>query len=125
MSTPDFENVNKIAKSSYESLKQLYALNTTFAEQIADQQMALLSLSVEYVTTEMKIASSAKGYKDMVSAQNEIAGEISNKIQGIARNTMDIINETKDDLTAWFEKNAKETEKGLKEVSKIAPLKVA
>lgn len=125
MSTPDFENVNKVAKSSYESLKKLYAMNANFAEQIADQQLALLSIGIEYVTSEMKLASNAKGYKEIVSAQNELASEISNKLQGIARNTMDIMNETNEELTAWLEKNAKETEKGMKEIAKVTPLKVA
>ena len=39
-----------------------------------------------------------------------------------ARNTLDIFNESRDELNAWFEKCVKETEQGIKEVAKIVPV---
>lgn len=122
MNTAIYENMNKYNKSFYETMKGLVSLNNKLAEQVIEQQMALLSLNVEFFTREMKLASEAKGYKETMNSQTEITTDISSKVQGIARNTLDIFNESRDELNAWFEKCVKETEQGIKEVAKIVPV---
>lgn len=123
MTNAMYENMNKIGKSSYDAIKELYAVNTNLVEQLIEQQFAVYSLGVEYSTRQMKLASAAKGYKELISGQTDITAEMNSKLQGIARNTLDIFNESKDEMNAWFEKNAKEAEKGIKEVTtKIAPI---
>ena len=111
MSNPMYENMNKVGKNSYDAIKELYTVNTNLVEQLVEQQFALFALGVEYSTRQMKLASSAKGYKEVLSGQTDIATEISSKLQGIARNTLDIFNESKDEMGTWFEKNAKEATK--------------
>ena len=125
MNTAIYENLNKFGKGSYESMKSLYMLQTKSAEQMIEQQMALLSLGVEFITRQMQLASEAKGYKEMLSGQTEITMDISNKIQGIARNTLDIVNESRDELNVWCESCVKEAEQGIKEVVKIVPVSKA
>jgi phasin family protein len=122
MNTVNFDQLNKLGMSTYETLKQLYTINTNTVEQLIEQQFALAALGVEYATSQVKIAGTVKGYKDVISAQADIAGEISSKMQGIARNTLDIMTESKDEISTWFEKSVKEAEKGIKEVSKVVPV---
>ena len=74
--------------------------------------------SNDYFISQLQLASSAKGYKEMINGQTDIVADFSSKVQGIARNTLDIINESRDEVSTWFEKNVKEAEKGLKEVTK-------
>ena len=121
MNTVNFDQFNKLGMSTYETLKQLYTINTNTVEQLVEQQLALASLGVEYATSQMKLAGTAKGYKEVMSAQTDMAGDISSKMQGIARNTLDIMNESRDEISAWFEKSVKEAEKGIKEVTKVVP----
>ncbi len=108
--------------STYETLKQLYTINTNTVEQLVEQQLALASLGIEYATSQMKLASTAKGYKEVMSAQTDMAGDISSKMQGIARNTLDIMNESRDEISAWFEKSVKDAEKNIKEAAKVVPI---
>lgn len=122
MSTEIYENFNKAGKTSYEAIKELYAVNNNFLEQLMEQQFALASLGIEYTTRQMKLASTAKGYKELLSGETDIAGDISSKVQGIARNTLDIFNESRDEVGAWFEKNVKEAEKSFKDVAKVVPV---
>jgi phasin family protein len=122
MNTVNFDQFNKLGLSTYETLKQLYTINTNTVEQLIEQQLALAALGVEYVTSQMKLASTAKGYKEVINAQTDITGDISSKMQGIARNTLDIMNESRDEISAWFEKSAKEAEKSIKEVAKVVPM---
>jgi phasin family protein len=116
-----FENINKVGKSSYETVKGLYNINTNIVEQLVEQQLALFSLGNEYTARQLELAGEAKGYKEVINGQTEIAADISSKVQGIARNTIDILSESKDEVNAWFEKGVKEAEKGIKEVAKTAP----
>jgi Phasin protein. len=117
-----FENLNKLSKSSYDTMKDLYALQSKFSGQMIEQQLVVLSLGVEFFSRQMKLASEAKGYKEILNGQTEITSDISNKVQGIARNTLDILTESKDEMNAWFDNCVKEAEKGFKEAAKIIPI---
>ncbi len=120
MSTAIYENISKVGKSSYEAIKEFYTINSNLAEQLAEQQLALVTLGVEFSASQLKLASEAKGYKEIISGQTEIATDVSSKVQGIARNTMDIMNETKNQISAWFEKGVKEAAKVVPLTSKVA-----
>lgn len=68
----------------------------------------MATLGMEAITSQMKLMITAKNYQAMVAGQTDIANDISNKSQGIARNTIDIMNESKVDVSAWVEEVAKE-----------------
>ncbi len=122
MTTTLIENVNTLGKSSYESVKEFYTINTNLAEQLIEQQLALVSAGIECAARQLKLAGEARGYKELINGQTEIVTEFNGKVQGIARNTLDIFNETRDEVNAWFEKGVKEAEKGLREATKVVPL---
>lgn len=121
MSNEIYDEVSKFGKTTYDSLKELYAVNNNLFEQLVEQQFALASLGVEYTTSQLKLAGTAKGYKEAVNGQTEIVSNVNSKLQGISRNTLDIFNESKDEVSEWFEKNIKEAEKGMKDVAKVIP----
>jgi len=102
------ENMNKMAQSAYSAAEALYTMNTNTAEQLFDQQIAMATLGMETITSQMELMSTAKDYTTVVAGQADIANDISSKSQGIARNTLDILNETKVDVSAWAEDVAKE-----------------
>jgi phasin family protein len=102
------ENMNKMGQSAYNAAKAFYAMNTNTVEQLFDQQIAMATLGMETITSQMELMSSSKGYQAVVAGQADIASDASSKSQGIARNTLDILNETKEDVTAWVQDVAKE-----------------
>jgi len=102
------ENMNKMGQSAYSAAKALYAMNTNTVEQLFDQQIAMATLGMDAITSQLELMSTAKGYQAIVDGQAEIASDVSSKSQGIARNTLDILNETKEDVTSWVEDVAKE-----------------
>lgn len=125
MSNEIYDNVSKFGKTTYDSLKDLYAVNNNLFEQLLEQQYALMSLGVEYTTSQLNLAGTAKGYKEVINGQTEIVNNVNSKLQGISRNTLDIFNESKDEINNWFEKNIKEAEKGMKDVAKVIPINKA
>jgi phasin family protein len=102
------ENLNKMGQSAYSAAKALYTMNTNTVEQLFDQQIAIATLGMESITSQIELMSTAKGYQAIIDGQAEIASDLSSKSQGIARNTLDILNETKEDVTSWVEDAAKE-----------------
>jgi len=102
------ENMNKMGQSAHNAAKSFYAMNTNTVVQLFDQQIAMATLGMEAITSQMKLMITAKNYQAMVAGQTNIANDISNKSQGIARNTIDIMNESKVDVSAWVEEVAKE-----------------
>jgi phasin family protein len=103
------ENMNKMGQSAYSAAKAFYAMNTNTVEQLFDQQIAMATLGMATITSQMELMSSARGYEAMVAGHADIANDISSKSQGIARNTLDILSESKEDVTAWVEEVAKES----------------
>ncbi len=101
-------NMNKLSQSAYSAGKAFYTLNTDTLEQLFDQQLAITTLGMNAYTRQLALIGKAKGYQAIVEGQAEIANDISGKTQGIARNTLDILNESKDEVTAWAENAAKE-----------------
>ena len=100
--------MNKMGQSAYDAAKAFYAMNTNTCEQLFDQQIAMATLGMETITSQMELMSTAKDYNTVVAGQTELANDISSKSQGIARNTMDIMNESKEDVSVWAEDVAKE-----------------
>lgn len=101
-------NMNEMGQSAYSAAKAFYTMNTNTVEQLFDQQIAMATLGMETITSQMELMSAAKGYQAVIDGQADIANDISSKSQGIARNTLDIFNESKEDATAWVEEVAKE-----------------
>ena len=100
--------MNKMAQSAYSAANAFYAMNTNTCEQLFDQQIAMATLGMETITSQMELMSTANGYQSVVAGQADIANDISSKSQGIARNTLDILNESKEDVSTWIEEVAKE-----------------
>ena len=108
MSNEIFESINQIGKITYDAMKELYNINIKIAGQISEQQLALINLSLECVTSQMEMIGKSSGYKDIFSNQTSLINETSEKVQGIARNTVDIMNESKDEVSAWVEKGVED-----------------
>ena len=102
------ENIGKMSQSAYNTAKALYDINTNTLEQLFDQQIAMVTLGLESTTRQIELMGNAKDYDSVIEGQADIANDISSKSQGIVRNTLDIMNESKDEVTAFIEKTAKE-----------------
>ncbi|MEE8234468.1 MAG: TIGR01841 family phasin [Gammaproteobacteria bacterium] len=102
------ENMNKMGQFAYNAAKTLYTMSTNTVEQLFDQQIAMATLGMESIASQMKLVSIAKGYQAVIEGQADIANDLSSKSQGIARNTLDILNESKEEVSAWVEEVAKE-----------------
>lgn len=109
MNNDYIETFKKMGETSYENSKQWADINTKVMEELSEQYMAVANLFIETSTSQMKSFSKAKGYKEVVANQTEVASDLSGKMLGIARNTADIMAEYKDNCTAWCDKSIKDS----------------
>ena len=108
MNNEIFETMSKLGKANYDAMKELYNINLKIVGQISDQQQAFINLSMECVTSQLEMLGRSKDYKEIISSQTSLINEASEKVQGIARNTVDIMNESKEEVSAWVEKGVEE-----------------
>jgi len=102
------ETMSKMGQSAYNTAKALYDINTNTLEQLFDQHIAITTLGMESTVRQMELMGKAKDYQAFIEGQADIANDFGSKSQGIARNTLDIMNESKEEVTAFIEKTTKE-----------------
>jgi hypothetical protein len=108
MNNEYIQNMNKYGKTSYDAMKELYEINMRIMGQFGEQQAAYLNLFMECATAQLDMLGKSKDYKDIITNQTNLVNEASEKVQGIARNAVDILNEGKDEVSAWVEKGVKD-----------------
>ncbi len=97
--------MNKSNEPNYDVVKEFFNINLKMASQIADQQQAILKLSVDNVTAQMKIFGKSKDYNDVISGQTNLMSETSSKIQDIAKDTTNFMNQSTNEVSLWVEKS--------------------
>jgi len=100
--------MNKLHEPNYDVVKEFININLIIARQIADQQQAILNLSVDNVTAQMKIFGKSKDYNDVISGQTDLLSETSSKIQDIAKDTTSFMNQSTNEVSLWVEKSMEE-----------------
>lgn len=95
---------SKFGKASYAAMKELYEINTRIADQFTDQQFACANFCIESATSQMKLLGEARGYKEIITGQTELVKDLSSRAQGITHNAVDIMNETGNEISTWFDK---------------------
>lgn len=106
-------------ESNYDLVDEFFNINLKIAKQIAHQQQGILNISVENVTSQMKMLSISKDYKEVISEQKIIINETSSKIQDISKKTAKIMNQSKNEISIWIEKSIDEAAAAIIPFSKI------
>jgi len=91
-------------KNFMESLKQLGEINTSMMGKLTERQMAAANAYVEGVSKQMETIGDVKNPQDVVALQAKLAKEFGEKMMENARQTMDVLTQTRSDLAAWVEK---------------------
>ncbi|MDB9751893.1 phasin family protein [Gammaproteobacteria bacterium] len=100
--------MNKSNEPNYDVVKEFFNINLKIASQFVDQQQAILKLSVDNVTAQMKIFGKSKDYNDVISGQTDLMSETSSKIQDIAKDTTNFMNQSTNEVSLWVEKSMEE-----------------
>lgn len=101
-----FEQFVNAGKTSYENLQQLGAINTKALQKLTELQFSLATLSVESSVEQAKLLSGTTNYKDLISAESELANQYGSKFMDLGKQTADVLSESGEEIVSWFEKSA-------------------
>jgi phasin family protein len=122
-----FDYWTKVANATLASCKDFADIQSKAFESVIGQQQALFGAAIEAYSAQVKLASDAKGYKELLAGQAKLLSEQGEKVLAITRNTTGTLESLKGDLTSWMEKGIESTRvmTPVMETKPVAPRKAA
>lgn len=112
------EQVTSAGKTSYEAMQELGAINANAIQKLTELQFNLASLNLESGVEQAKLLSTTTNYKDLLSAESDLAGDYSTKAMDITRQAAEVLTKSRDEIVSWFEKGVENTGKAVKPAAK-------
>jgi len=100
------ENITTTTKNSYEALQELGRINSDTIAKLSQLQFSMATLGIEGSVEQAKLLTSTTNYKDLLTAESDFTSNYSEQVMGIARQTADILTESRDEISSWIEKSA-------------------
>lgn len=122
MENQPFEYWTKSGSAFSESMQVLTDINTKTLRNLSEQQQALAHTFMEAWNRQIQLVTDVKGYPDLLSTQTKLATEQWNKCFAIARDTANVLEAGKVELTAWVEKNVQPANQPVNEGSSSKPI---
>ena len=112
------ETIKDLGSNGYDAARQLGELNLRSVEMILNRQMDAVSMAMEAGMRQISLVSEAKGYKDLVEGQVELARDVGERMMEVGRENAKLAGDARDEYRVWFEKGLETvTEK----VSRLQP----
>lgn len=108
------DNVNQASKQASEAAKEITALNTSTFESILDKQLELANQFVALGTKQSQIAAEIKDVPSAFQAQSALFQELTEQAASNARETVELVNKTRDAYDKLFQKGLKDAGKAAK-----------
>ena len=110
METNVVKSLEQANKTTMESVKRLGEINARALERLAQHQLNVASAYMEGNMKQFQALSEAKGAQDLMSVQSRLASEIKESLISHAKQTMEILTETKDEYMNWVEEGQNRTD---------------
>ncbi|MCP4698448.1 MAG: phasin family protein [Gammaproteobacteria bacterium] len=91
-------------KKVVESMKELGDINSSVLTQLTERQMAIVNAYLKGVNKQMESLGETKDTQEIMAAQTRLAREFNEEMLKNTQQTMDLLLQSKSDLTAWVEK---------------------
>ena len=100
--------MNDMSRNAFEAARQLGEINLRTMDRLAEQQLELLSENLERGVNTAKRLTDAKGYKDFVSVQADMAQDLAETATQQSRKTIAVLTEARNSVSELFQKEFKE-----------------
>lgn len=108
------DNVTKANKKAFDTAKKMTDLNTSTFETMLNKQMELANQFVDFNTRQAKIFAEYKDAPSALQAQSALFQEITEQTAGNARETVELLNETRTAYDKLFQKGLKDANDAVK-----------
>ncbi len=100
----DMQKIAETGKNMMDSMKQLGEINFNIVASLSQQQMDMVGIYLEAGNKQLQAVGEIKDLPSAVSTQTQLAEDFSKKVINNTSVTMDIMADTKAQLTGWSEK---------------------
>lgn len=104
MQTDFVKQWTDIGNNAMISIKEFGDINAKATQKLTHQQLDFIDCFLEAGVKQLSLVTDSKGYKELFSGQASLASEYNEALMDAMRKTTETLTETKDELTAWFEK---------------------
>lgn len=116
----NLDMLNEMGSKGYESMRELGEINLRNWERIVARQMDAVSLMMESGLRQVKMASEAKGYNDLVKTQVEFAKELGQRLVDETRENLQLAGDARDEYRLWFEKGMTDVKEKMNRAAQAA-----
>lgn len=99
--TKQWAEMNKAAMNAF---KELGEINANAMNRLTQRQLDMVNLYMEGGAKQLEMFSDAKNMQDVMATQSKLVGEFNEKLIENAKQTIEVLTDTKDALTNWAEK---------------------
>ena len=107
METNVAKGLEKVNKATMESVKRLGEINARALERLAQHQLNVASAYLEGNMKQFQAMTEAKGVQDIMGVQSRMMSELKENLVSHAKQTVDLLMETKDEYVDWVEEGKK------------------
>ena len=104
MQTDFVKQWTDIGNKAMISMKEFGDINAKATQKLTQQQLDFIDSCLETGVKQISLVTDSKGYKELFSSQASLASEYNEALMDALRKTTETLTETKDEITAWFEK---------------------
>lgn len=97
------EAMSSVQKSAFDAAKKLTEINLKAMSELTEKQMALSASYLNRGISQFEMAKDAKDYGSFMSDQAAAMKAYGEEAVVATRETMEILNSTRDELAAWME----------------------
>ncbi len=97
------EQFNKASQNAYRNWRQLADINTDLVRRLTNIQLNLASVTVNNGIQQGKLLGESSNYKTLLRDETELNSNYGNKVLELTRETLDVLNESRDEVMGWVE----------------------
>lgn len=97
------EMMNEINTSGYDSFRQLTDITLKAWNQAIDTQMSVYSTLMDTSMEQIKLASEAKDYQEVVRGQMDMSRKLGEEMVSKTREAVELNQKAGEEVRAWFE----------------------
>jgi len=121
MSSDIFNTMSGGGSLAYESMQELGAINTKTLSRLAEIQLNFARLGLEGSMEQARLFTGAGSYENLVAAESDLASRYGERIMALAKETTELVAESRDEFVVWLERCIEEGGKQVVKPSRPKP----
>ncbi len=99
------EQLQDGGKSAYNCWRKFGEINTELMRRLGEVQMNLATMGIESGAEQLKLLSTNNNYQAVMQAESELMVNYGGRAVSLARETLDVLSDSRDELVQWVEES--------------------